>query len=324
MTGYNPNRNPAGAEGGTGGQFASGDSMREEAGQIDAFDDVEEFSVDEFGVNYDIARVPGWNRRWNITLTSEDGDQHVIVYDGDTTPPSMNDVMAGAAKNARLVEDGYEGFCERLGYNPDDDLYYEYEAALLEARGLHRVLGDEGYGAMVHGDPDRGCDLPESENEFDRDVRDAVHHDNDERYRQEVQRINSEEEDFDDRIHELTRLHGYHISDDYAVPAVNHDGWQHIHHEVELTDPDSGETIQLTYQSGRQDPPPTASDVIAHHVLGLQEAREYDWDANAFCRDIGYNKEDNAYDIVETHRRYESLRDFEAWLGDRADDYCDD
>lgn len=32
---YNPNRNPAGTS--EGGQFASGDSMREEAGQVDAF-----------------------------------------------------------------------------------------------------------------------------------------------------------------------------------------------------------------------------------------------------------------------------------------------
>lgn len=35
MTGYNPNRNPAGTEGGVGGQFAAGDSVRDDAGQVD-------------------------------------------------------------------------------------------------------------------------------------------------------------------------------------------------------------------------------------------------------------------------------------------------
>lgn len=59
--------------------------------------------------------------------------------------------------------------------------------------------------------------------------------------------------------------------------------------------------------------------------MDLQEAREYNWDANAFCQDIGYDPHEDAHAIAETHRIYNTtLRDFEAWLGDRADDYCYD
>lgn len=121
--GYNPNRNPAGTS--EGGRFASGDSMRDEAGQIDAFGDTYE---DAPGQDSAIGDVISTSKVFH----HPDGDVRITVH--RWVEATTNKVPFGPSEHANAI---YDQYGEDADYSmPVDGIdYQQAEAVTVETPG---------------------------------------------------------------------------------------------------------------------------------------------------------------------------------------------
>lgn len=286
-------------------------------------DERNDYSADMYGVSGTTSQIG--EGHWHVDLTNGDEGARFDFY--GSAEPDIDSVVSDLAANARDI-DGvtYEDFCRNAGYEPDDDLHHEFNEAVEEAGKLRRVLGEQGYSAIVFGDPTANSDIPtpmqdeESQWEPAPDF-EAQSHPDDDKYEDAIEQARDTHSGEQERwTKKLTEIHGYDITDDDAHSATDDKDWQHIAHDVELEDPDTGATVRLSYRRGLSTSAPDAGDIMSSYVYELGYARDYDWNARQLAYELGYDDEDTD-EVERIQQGFVRLREFEAFLGDRADLY---
>ena len=100
----------------------------------------------KFGNN--VKNVDEWHKTanpWTITLKNKNKRMTIPFWTGSALgEPSTFDVLHCLISDANCVADGFEWFCDSLGYNKDSikDMRL-YKACVANRNKLQRFLGDE-------------------------------------------------------------------------------------------------------------------------------------------------------------------------------------